>query len=108
MNDHIVLAPFPRGPLLGAVLLVVLALVAVTVVRLTGIGAAHTTDAAAVLVRDFRFEDRPDGSIGVIDASDGRQVESRDRRQWLPARHAARPGARTQAAGRGCRAAVSA
>ena len=75
MNDHIVLAPFPRAPLLGAVLLVVLALVAVTVVRLTGIGAAHTTDAAAVLVRDFRFEDHPDGSIGVIDASDGRQVE---------------------------------
>ena len=75
MSAHINLAPFPRGPLLGAMLLVVTALVAVAIVRLTGIGAAHTADAPAVLVRDFRFEDRPDGSISVIDAADGRQVE---------------------------------
>ena len=75
MNDHVADTPFPRAPLLGAALLVGLALLAVAFVRITGVGAAHTPDAAAVVVRDFRFEDRPDGSVAVIDASNGRQVE---------------------------------
>jgi len=33
----------------------------------------HVADAAAVSVREFRFEDRADGSIAVLDAS-GRQL----------------------------------
>lgn len=75
MNDHVADAPFPRAPLLGAALLVGLALLAVAFVRITGLGATHTPDAAAVVVRDFRFEDRSDGSVAVIDASNGWQVE---------------------------------
>ena len=75
MSDHAVMTPFPRAPLVGAVVLVVAALLAVGFVRITGIGATHRPDAAAVVVREFRFEDRPDGSIAVIDANLNRQVE---------------------------------
>jgi putative photosynthetic complex assembly protein len=60
---------FLRGPLLAASGLVVATLVAVTAVRVTGVGAEHEPDAAAVETRDFRFEDRPDGSIVVLDAT---------------------------------------
>ncbi len=76
MQEHFANAPFPRGPLAGAALLVVFALVTVAFVRLTGIGASHIPDAEAVLEREFRFEDRPDGSIAVVDARDGRTVET--------------------------------
>ena len=75
MNDHAAPLPFPRAPLFGAVALVGLALISVAFVRLTGVGATHTPDSPAVVVRDFRFEDRPDGSIAVIDANLDRQVE---------------------------------
>jgi putative photosynthetic complex assembly protein len=75
MSDHAASAPFPRAPLVGAVVLVLLALLAVAFVRITGVGATHTPDAAAIVVREFRFEDRPDGSIAVIDAREDRLVE---------------------------------
>lgn len=67
--------PFPRGPLIGAAMLIVGALVAVTAVRVSGVGAVKVADAAAVTVRDFRFEDRPDGSIAVIDPRENKLVE---------------------------------
>lgn len=67
---------FPRGPLLAVGALVVITLMAVTAVRLTGVGAIHVPDAAAVTVREFRFEDRPDGSIAILDAQHGRVIES--------------------------------
>ena len=76
MQEHFADAPFPRGPLAGAALLVVFALAVVSLVRLTGVGVSHVPDAAAVMERDFRFEDRSDGSIAVIDARDGRVVET--------------------------------
>ena len=76
MQEHFADAPFPRGPLMGAALLVVFALAVVSLVRLTGVGASHVPDAAAVMEREFRFEDRSDGSIAVIDARDGRIVET--------------------------------
>lgn len=75
MEEKFADAPFPRGPLAGAALLVVFALVVVTFVRLTGIGVSHVPDAPAVVERDFRFEDRNDGSIAVIDARTGGVVE---------------------------------
>ena len=67
--------PFPRGPLIGAAMLVIGALLAVAAVRISGVGAVKVEDAAAVTVRDFRFEDRPDGSIAVIDPVQNRLVE---------------------------------
>lgn len=65
---------FPRAPLVGAAALVLLALVTVTIVRVTGVGVAHVPDAAATDVREFRFADRPDGSIDVLDARSDTRV----------------------------------
>jgi len=64
---------FPRAPLIAVGGLVVASLLAVSAVRFTGVGAMHVADAPVVEVREFRFEDRPDGSIAVLDAS-GRQL----------------------------------
>ena len=66
---------FPRGPLLmiGAVLLAVL--VGVATVRLSGT-EIREPDAAAVAQRSLRFEDRRDGSVAVLDARSGQQIES--------------------------------
>ena len=60
---------FPRAPLFALGALVLASLIGVATVRLTGIGAVRAPDAAAVATREFRFEDRPDGSIVVLDAS---------------------------------------
>lgn len=66
---------FPRGPLIAVALVLLGSLSAVSAVRLSGV-EIRTPDAAAVAVRELRFEDRPDGSIAVIDALDGRLVHS--------------------------------
>ncbi|MDZ7589712.1 MAG: photosynthetic complex assembly protein PuhC [Rubrivivax sp.] len=65
----------PRGPLLaiGAVLLVVL--VGVAGVRLSGTDIREP-DAQAVVTRSLRFEDRPDGSVAVLDATTGQQIDA--------------------------------
>jgi len=44
-----------------------LALAGASAVRLSGVDI-HAPDAPAVMTRELRFEDRPDGSIAVIDA----------------------------------------
>lgn len=66
---------FPRGPLIAVALVLLGSLSAVSAVRLSGVDI-RTPDAPAVAQRDLRFEDRPDGSIAVIDARDGRLVHS--------------------------------
>ena len=67
---------FPRAPLFAIGGLVLASVVAVAMVRLTGIGAMHTPDAPTISVREFRFEDRADGSIAVLDRSGQHLVES--------------------------------
>jgi putative photosynthetic complex assembly protein len=67
--------PTPTAPLIGAGALVVIALVAVAVVRLTGWGAEPEPLAPIVAARELRFEDRPEGGVAVHDARDGRQLE---------------------------------
>ncbi len=62
-------AGFPRAPLVALGGLVIASVVAVAAVRLTGIGVVQVPDAPAVTVREFRFEDRPDGSIVVLDSA---------------------------------------
>ena len=64
---------FPRAPLIAVGSLVVASLLAVAAVRFTGVGLVKAADAPALAVREFRFEDRPDGSIVVLDAS-GKQL----------------------------------
>ena len=65
----------PRGPLwlIGALLLSALA--GVAGVRLSGT-EIREPDAAAVAQRSLRFEDRRDGSVAVLDARSGLQIES--------------------------------
>lgn len=66
--------PVPRLPLLAAAGLLVISLVGVATVRWSGM-SVHTPDAEPVATRLLRFEDRPDGSIAVIDGSSGRLLE---------------------------------
>jgi putative photosynthetic complex assembly protein len=67
---------FPRAPLFALGGLVIATVLAVAAVRLTGVGAVHVPDAPAVAVREFRFEDRPDGSIAVLDRSGTHVVDT--------------------------------
>jgi putative photosynthetic complex assembly protein len=78
MTTHATLPParFPRAPLFAMGALVLLAVAAVAAVRLTGVGAMKDTDAPVVAVRELRFEDRPDGSIVVLDAAGQHLVDT--------------------------------
>jgi putative photosynthetic complex assembly protein len=67
---------FNPVPLRAAMVLVLLSMLVIGVSRLTGIGFSHVPDAEAVAVRELRFEDRPDGSIAVIDARAGRELDT--------------------------------
>jgi putative photosynthetic complex assembly protein len=57
----------PRGALLAAGALILVTVVAVTIVRLSGIDI-RTPEAPVFAARELRFDDRPDGSIVVLDA----------------------------------------
>ena len=67
---------FPRAPLFALGALVLASVVMVAAVRFTGVGVVHTPDAAPVAMREFRFEDRPDGSIVVLDTSGKHLVDT--------------------------------
>jgi putative photosynthetic complex assembly protein len=62
--------PFPRAPLLGAAALIGFALVAAGLGRM-GAADAPLEPSAAVVARDLRFEDQPDGSVVAYDARTG-------------------------------------
>jgi putative photosynthetic complex assembly protein len=67
--------PFPRAVLIGAALLVALAIALAGMARTTGIGATRLVTASAVVAsRDLRFADRPDGSIAVTEAASGQTI----------------------------------
>lgn len=66
----------PRGLLMAAGAMVLAALLAVTLVRVTGVGMVHVPDAAAVSMREFLFEDRQDGSIAILNAGDRQLVDT--------------------------------
>ena len=66
----------PRLPRMALGAMVLLVLLTVAWVRLTGIGAVQVPDAAAASVRELLFEDRPDGSIVVLDARDRHLVDT--------------------------------
>ena len=67
---------FPRGPLMAIGALIAAAIVSVAAVRLSGVGVEHVPDAPAQTVREFHFEDRPDGSIAILDARSQRLVDT--------------------------------
>lgn len=74
MSVSQLVAPSSRLPALAAAL-VLLVLGAVAVSRITGVGDPQPMTAASVAVREFRFEDRPDGGIAILDAR-GRLADS--------------------------------
>ena len=66
---------FPRWVLLCAGGLLAFTLIAVGLVRLTGNGPDQKP-APGTAERALRFEDRPDGSVAVLDALNGLQIDS--------------------------------
>ena len=64
---------FPRIPLIGAGALVGFVLLAATAVRLTGTPTMQPAS-TAIAMRDLTFEDRPDGSIAIMDAGTAKAV----------------------------------
>lgn len=75
-HHHAAQAGFPVAPLVAVGSLLLAILLAVAFVRYTGFGMVKPADAPAVQVREFRFEDRPDGSIVVLDASGQRLLDT--------------------------------
>lgn len=59
----------PRGPLMGVALLLGITLLIVAVIRISGVDIDTGSRAAVVAQRLLHFEDRPDGSIHVVDAA---------------------------------------
>jgi putative photosynthetic complex assembly protein len=64
---------FPRGTLLAAAGIIGLSLAAAAIGRVTG-PVATPPVSAVVQSRLLRFDDRPDGSVAVLDAATGRLV----------------------------------
>jgi putative photosynthetic complex assembly protein len=65
----------PRMPLIGAGIMLAVIFAAVVVVSQSGM-VIRAPDAAAVVVRELRFEDRSDGSIAVFDGKTGAKVDA--------------------------------
>lgn len=65
-----------RAPLVACGGLVLASVITVAAVRYTGVGAMHVAQAPAVAVREFRFEDRADGSIAVLDAAGAQVIDT--------------------------------
>nr|AAO93126.1 hypothetical membrane protein [Rubrivivax gelatinosus S1] len=65
----------PRAPLIAIGVLLVAVIVGVAAVRMSG-QTIRAPDGDAVATRALRFEDRPDGSIAVIDGRDGALLDS--------------------------------
>ena len=63
----------PRFAMIG---LVLATLATVAAVRITGIGAIEVPVADAIDRIELRFEDRADGSIGILEAGSGRLVDT--------------------------------
>jgi putative photosynthetic complex assembly protein len=64
----------PRGVLLGASALVIMAVILTCAARMSDIGTLHMPKEQAVQSLSLRFEDRYDGSVAVVDASDGKII----------------------------------
>jgi putative photosynthetic complex assembly protein len=72
-SDH-AREPLPQALLMALAGLALATLLLAAAARLTGWGTSHQPDAAAVALRELRFEDRSDGGIAILDARDGQVV----------------------------------
>ncbi len=69
---------YPTLPLAAASSMVIIAVVAVAIIRISGVGPAASFDPESepvVAAIELRFEDREDGSVVVINAADGRVID---------------------------------
>ena len=60
--------PIPKPILIGAAFLAIGALSAIGFGRLTGVGLAETPHIASIAHRDIKLDERPDGSVAILDA----------------------------------------
>ena len=74
MNEAVADRTIPRGAILGAVALIMFAIVIAGIGRLTGVGTVRADYAKLVQTVSFRFEDRADGGISVIAPETGAVV----------------------------------
>ena len=65
----------PQWPIVAACGLAVASIATVAAVRLSGMPIS-VADAATLQTRSLQFIDRPDGSVAVVDASNGQLVEN--------------------------------
>ncbi len=65
----------PRGPLLGLASVLLITLLAIASARYAGV-STRAPDAAALSVRELRFEDTPEGAVAVIDGVTGARIET--------------------------------
>ena len=65
----------PRAALIAIAIALAASVLAVAAVRWSGV-EVREPDAPALISRSLRFEDRSDGTIAVIDAPSGREVDS--------------------------------
>ena len=76
MAENVAVTDLPKGVIVTAGLLLLMALLAVSYVRLSGSGAVQVPDAPAALVKEFLFEDRKDGSIAILDSKTKQLVDT--------------------------------
>ncbi len=76
MAENLAVTDLPKGLIVTAGLLLLMALSAVSYVRLSGSGAVQVPDAPATLVKEFLFEDRKDGSIAILDSKTKQLVDT--------------------------------
>lgn len=74
MSEAVADRNVPRGALIGAAVLICFAMLAAAVGRATGFGAVRSDYSAPVNSVAFRFEDRPDGGISVVEPDTGSTV----------------------------------
>lgn len=75
MNTAFRATSFPIAPLVGASMLVVVALVGVAAFRASGLETTRVTESPVVSRAALRFEDQPNGSIAVLAGRDGAVVD---------------------------------
>ncbi len=75
MSGSVLDRPFPRGPLAGAIAMIVVCVGLIALSRMTGVGVTRMPSSEPVVVRELRFEDRADGSVAVLEPRSNQVAE---------------------------------
>ena len=66
---------FPKGALIGAGLVIAVAIVAALTARIGGIGTTRVAESEPLAVRDLRFVDRADGGVAVLAGASEKTID---------------------------------